>query len=131
MSLERLTFNHVWLGASNIPESQFEDYFKLDYETDDINDPSYKVCPFCIETGMRWYDEDLLVRIFFDQPLPIEQVLQELPSDKIRSAVFEQCKQLNISEANILYYYSDVDINSDNFSKSSLGVQYLGCFDYD
>lgn len=39
---------HLWIGSNHDSEEQYRHYFAMDYSTEgDVDDPAYKVCPFC------------------------------------------------------------------------------------
>lgn len=52
---------NLWIGNNFSSEDDYIRYFELDYSTDgDIDDPDYKICGFCKELGIKWYDEDFI-----------------------------------------------------------------------
>lgn len=57
--IERYEKIHAWVGANFSSEDDYLKYFELDYSVES-DDPAYKVCGFCRDIGVRWYDEDFI-----------------------------------------------------------------------
>lgn len=75
--IERYGKVHLWMGTNIEPESEYQKYFELDYNSE-LDEPSYKVCGFCKDIGQRRYDEDFIGIIpRKDKEVELDVLLQE------------------------------------------------------
>ncbi|WP_275389799.1 immunity 22 family protein, partial [Xenorhabdus bovienii] len=52
---------HLWIGNNFSSEDEYMKYFELDYSVEgNFDDPNYKLCQFCKDIGLQWYDEDFI-----------------------------------------------------------------------
>ncbi|PHN16752.1 immunity 22 family protein [Pseudomonas sp. ICMP 561] len=124
---------HVWIGTSFAPESEYQRYFELDYSTEDgFDDPDYRICGFCKDVGIKWYDEDFIGIIpRRDNLVTVDEILQDAPIDasdwdRAKAA----CAALGITEANAIFWYTDGDgVISVPPENSYNGLRYLGLFE--
>ncbi len=124
---------HLWIGASFVPEAEYNAYFELDHSTD-IDAPDYKVGGFCRDIGKRWYDEDFIGIIpRSDKLLSLDELLEE-------AAVYEEekpkikaiCHELGITKANALLWYQDEELVINKpYKENYNGLQYIGLFEGD
>ncbi|WP_256582678.1 immunity 22 family protein [Pseudomonas sp. Irchel 3A5] len=131
--LEKYEYVHVWVGINFSPESEYLQYFELDYSTEDgFDDPDYRVCGFCKDVGVKWYDEDFIGIIARrDTPVTVDEILKDAPID---SSDWERaknaCAALGIIEANAVFWYTDGDgVISISPEKTYNGLRYLGLFE--
>lgn len=123
---------HVWIGTNFAPDDEYMQYFELDYSVEsDFDDPNYKVCGFCKDIGVLWYDEDFIgiiprasVEVSLDEILIESSVDQdELPLLKKR------CAELGITKANAIFWYQDADLAIEEPIKDHYnGLKYIGMF---
>lgn len=120
---------HVWIGNNFSSAKVYSAYFKLDYKTKDIDSPQYKVCGFCQDLGIRWYDEDLIA---FPRPLkkalPISKLLNKfLGTANCIDQIVAECKKRGIDEANALAWYDAEDLKIKKpYRFDYNGLQYIG-----
>lgn len=134
-NIENLEKVYLWLGITNKSEEEFNQYFELDYSTEgDFDNPNYKVCGFCKDTGQLWYDEDFIGYIWFDEKLSITEILEdEAPIDETEwKKIKKICKELGITKANAIIWYSDASFEiSQPYKDNYCGLQYIGLFQGD
>ncbi len=118
----------LWLGDTNKNQSQFDEYFKLDY-SENIDDR--KVCGFCKDIGIKWYDEDFIGYLKFDQKMTISEILENVPvSPDDIDEVLSICKELDIEFVNSVYWYSG-EIESPSINKRYNELLYIGEYNLD
>lgn len=131
--LENYEKVHVWIGTNFSPESEYQTYFELDYSTEDgFDDPDYRVCGFCKDVGVKWYDEDFIGIIARrDKQVPVDEILQDSPIDPSEWAKSKAaCAALGITEANAIFWYTDGDgVLSIPPENSYNGLRYIGLFE--
>ncbi|MGJ8739170.1 immunity 22 family protein [Zobellia laminariae] len=115
----------LWLGKTSKNQIEFDEYFKLDYS----NNP--KICGFCKDIGTKWYDEDFIGYLKFDEEMSITDILEEVPisRDDINKVLIK-CEELNIRRANAVYWYSG-EIETPSQNKSYNELPYIGEYDLD
>lgn len=122
----------LWLGNTNKSQSEITEYFKLDYSVEgDFDDPNYKICGFCKDINEKWYDEDFIGYLKFNDNLSIEEILEEVPIALYeRDKILSICKELNIEEVNATFWYSgEIEAPSKDITYS--GLNFIGEFDLD
>ncbi|MCI0915359.1 immunity 22 family protein [Pseudomonas putida] len=129
--IERYEKIHVWVGSNFESEADYLRYFELDYSVD-IDDPSYKVCGFCKDIGIRWYDEDFIGIIpRRPQEVSLDEIIKESsvdPSelDRLRAG----CLSKGIAKANAIFWYSDGGVVvSEPLQVNYNGLVYIGLFE--
>ncbi|ELY4677571.1 immunity 22 family protein [Cronobacter turicensis] len=126
---------HLWIGSNFLSEEDYMAYFELDYSTEgDIDDPNYKVCGFCRDLGIKWYDEDFIGIIPREEnEVSLDILLEEaaVDEDEIKN-VRAKCKSLGIKKANAMVWYADAELNiKPDPSISYNGLKYIGLFEGD
>lgn len=117
----------IWLGTVTSNEETYLKNFELDYETEDFDDPEYKVCNFCKHINDDWYDEDFLGII----PLSKNQetaktLLSKTPlNTKNREQAESDAKSLNINSGNAILFYSG-ETREINLGETFEGLKYIG-----
>jgi hypothetical protein len=124
---------HIWIGTTFKEEDDYLQYFELDYSTEgDFEDPEYKLCQFCTDIGVEWYDEDFIGIIpLLERNVPITEILKEIPleQNEIEKVLFV-CTEIGLSIANAIFYYTDSELiiqkpYKDNYND----LKYIGVFD--
>lgn len=111
----------LWLGKTSKTEQEFNEYFKLDYSENE----NKKICGFCQDIEKRWYDEDFIGYIKFQNSVEILEILKEVPINKTeKESVVEKCKEIGLNNANAVYWYSDEITPNPNISYN--GLKYIG-----
>ncbi|QQE86506.1 immunity 22 family protein [Pseudomonas putida] len=129
--IERYEKIHVWVGSNFESEADYLKYFELDYSVG-IDDPSYKMCGFCKDVGIRWYDEDFIGIIpRSPQEVGLDEIIKDSsvdPSELDRLKAI--CLSKGINNANAIFWYSDGGIVvSEPLKKSYNGLVYIGLFE--
>lgn len=130
---ERYQKIHVWVGSNFSSDAEYAAYFELDYSTE-LDDPAYRVCGFCRDIGIRWYDEDFIGIIQrWPQAVGLDEVLTASSVDssdlpRLRAL----CVEKGIQRANAIFWYSDGGTVVSEPTKSSYnGLTYIGLFEGD
>ncbi|MNJ37360.1 hypothetical protein D3C77_321760 [compost metagenome] len=129
--IERYEKVHVWVGTNFSPDPVYLKYFELDYSID-MDDPAYKVCEFCQDLGIKWYDEDFIgIILRKTQEVGLDEILKESSVDPSElSNVKAECVRLGITKANAIFWYSDGGVVvSRPFKASYNGLAYIGLFE--
>lgn len=126
---------HLWIGSNFSSEEEYMHYFELDYsEEDGIDSPTYRVCGFCKDLGIVWYDEDFIGVIpRFDNNVTLDEVLVDAAVDESEiSFIKAKCEELGIKSANAIFWYQDPELvikKSDNQTYNNL--HYIGEYNGD
>ncbi len=126
---------HLWIGSNFSSEEEYMYYFELDYsEEDGIDSPNYRVCGFCKDLGIVWYDEDFIGVIpRFDNDVTLDEVLVDAAVDESEiSFIKAKCEELGIKSANAIFWYQDPELvikKSDNQTYNNL--HYIGEYNGD
>lgn len=126
---------HLWIGSNYSSEEEYMHYFELDYSGEgEIDDPNYKVCRFCQDLGIVWYDEDFIGVIpRFDNNVTLDEILVDAAVDESEiSLVKAKCKELGIKSANAIFWYQDPELvikEHDNQTYNNL--HYIGQYNGD
>lgn len=126
---------HLWIGSNFSSEEEYMHYFELDYsEEDGIDSPNYRVCGFCKDLGIVWYDEDFIGVIpRFDNNVTLDEILVDAAVDESEiSFIKAKCEELGIKSANAIFWYQDPELvikNSDNQTYNNL--HYVGEYNGD
>lgn len=123
---------HLWIGTNLAPLEKYAAYFRLDCTASSTEDPDYKVCGFCEDIGIRWYDEDF---IGYPEPLKkavdIKTLLEKLwgPQLPCEREIMDRCHELGIEKANALFWF-DASLASINkpYKDKYNGLEYIGKF---
>ncbi|CAM3327458.1 hypothetical protein BZK31_05500 [Pseudomonas floridensis] len=129
--IERYEKVHIWIGTNFEPEPDYQKYFELDYDAE-LDEPGYKVCGFCKDIGIRWYDQDFIGIIpRAEKEISLNELLKEAPVDSNSlENVKAECANLGISKANAIFWYSDGGIGVSRPYKASYnGLKYVGLFE--
>lgn len=130
-ALDRMDRVHLWIGTTKKQEEEYLEYFELDFSTEgDFSDPSYKVCGFCEDLDIKWYEEDFIGIIpLYEEEVELDEILEEaaVDSDEIDN-VKAICQSLGINKANAILWYADAEIEINNPKKSYNGLKYIGTF---
>ena len=118
----------LWLGKTSKSQTQFDEYFELDYSEDIDN---RKICGFCKDIGKKWYDEDFIGYLRFNEEMTVQEILKEVPiSADDTDKILDKCKELNLEFVNSVYWYSG-EIEIPSFDKKYNGLFYIGEFNLD
>lgn len=131
--IERYEKVHLWVGTNFEAESDYQKYFELDYSAE-LDEPTYKVCGFCKDIGIRWYDEDFIGIIpRSEQEIALDDLLKNSTLDPSElENVKAECANLGITKANAMFWYSDGGVDVSQPYKSNYnGLKYIGLFEGD
>lgn len=129
--IERYQKIHVWVGTNFSSEAEYLKYFELDYSVD-FDDPAYKVCGFCKDVGIRWYDEDFIGIIpRRSSEVSLDDILTESSVDMDdMDRLKAECLRLGVTKANAIFWYSDGGtILSQPIKTAYNGLKYIGLFE--
>ena len=125
---------YLWIGSNFMPVEKYEEYFELDYTTEELDSPEYKICGFCKDIGTNWYDEDF---IGYPEPLKKEidvgELIDKLISQGIdcRQKIIDQCHKMGITKANVLVWYKASEtVLKKPYKKNYNGLKYIGIFKF-
>ena len=118
---------HVWLGITAHTPEEFWQYFEINHAD---REAGRGASLFDREVGIGWYDDDLIGVYHFGRAVSLEAAVDELPTlqDTI-AAVLGRCAELNIGQANALFYYQDADLHVADTLRLYNGLRYLGVFE--
>ena len=120
---------HVWVGMTSDSLERYSRYFEIDHTERAAQRPA---SPFDTDLGTLWYDDDLIGVYYFEEPRPIDQAMDGLPvSPDVLGVISRKCLELNIGEANAVFYYTDATLIVTDPLKTYNGLNYLGAFDND
>ncbi|PIT40773.1 hypothetical protein BHC54_02320 [Snodgrassella alvi] len=115
-----------------MPIEKYNKYFELDYSTEDLDDPDYKVCDFCKDISDNWYDEDFIA---YPEPLKKEvdigKLIDKLISPELdcRQKIINRCHSLGITKANALFWYKASELTLKKpYKENYNGLKYIGIF---
>ena len=121
---------HIWVGTNF--DGDYDSYFKLDYSIEDIDDPSYKVCGFCKDIGLKWYDEDWIGVLRNPQIEDVDVFLSDLSvSDETLSEIKRVCINKGLEKVNAMFFYIDSNVKVRNKTKLYNKLVYIGEYDTD
>ena len=126
---------HLCIGSNFSSEEEYMHYFELDYsEEEGIDSPNYRVCGFCKDLGIMWYDEDFIGVIpRFDNDVMLDEILVDAAVDESEiSFIKAKCEELGIKSANAIFWYQDPELvikKSDNQTYNNL--HYVGAYNGD
>ena len=125
---------YLWIGTNFMPIEKYNKYFELDYSTEDLDDPDYKVCDFCKDIGDNWYDEDFLA---YPEPLKKEvdigKLIDKLIFSKLncKQEIINRCHSLGITKANALFFYKASELTLKKpYKENYNGLKYIGIFKF-
>ncbi len=117
--MEYMDYIFLWLGKTDKPETEFNNYFKLDYSNEN------KICGFCIDIDQKWYDEDFIGYLKFANIKNILEILDEVPiNPSEKDKVLQKCNEIDLKKANAVYWYSG--LIAPNYDKDYNGLKYIG-----
>jgi hypothetical protein len=126
---------HLWIGSNFSSEEEYLQYFKLNYDENvSTDDPTYKICDFCKDIGIRWYDEYFIGIIpRFEQEEDLDTILEEAAVDIDElDRIKETCSNLGIEKANAIFWYQDAELEiSKPYKENYSGLKYIGVFEGD
>ncbi|XLX40460.1 immunity 22 family protein [Ectopseudomonas mendocina] len=126
---------HVWVGSNFSQEDEYMSYFEIDHSTEgDFDDPNYKLCGFCRDLGIVWYDEDFIGIIpRCEHEVSLDEILTEAAVDEDELPLVKaRCEKLGIKKANAIFWYQDADLVLEQPIKDSYnGLKYIGVFQGD
>ena len=117
----------IWIGTVPLDEESYLKYFELDYKSDGLDDPRYKVCGFCKDIGFAWYDEDFIGIIpVMNHIVEVEKLISQTPlNSSNREQVKNDCLKMGIDKGNAILFYSGETreiISGEDFN----GLKYIG-----
>jgi hypothetical protein len=117
---------HVWAGVTLQSAEDFEKYFEIN--TVD-RDAGIGASQFDKDTGMKWYDDDL-IGVYYGDADDLDTSLATLPvSMNTVNAIRANCIKRGVTKANSLFYYEDADLEINDPDKKYNGLIYIGVFD--
>jgi len=126
---------HVWVGSNFSKDDEYMSYFEIDHSTEgDFEDPNYKLCGFCRDVGIVWYDEDFIGIIpRCEHEVSLDEILTEAAVDEDELPLVKaRCEALGIKKANAIFWYQDADLVLEQPIKDSYnGLKYIGVFQGD
>ncbi|PHM59280.1 immunity 22 family protein [Xenorhabdus sp. KK7.4] len=126
---------HLWIGNNFSSEDEYIKYFELDYSVEgNFDDPNYKLCQFCKDVGLQWYDEDFIGIIpRRDESVSIDEILVDAAVDQDEfQSIKDICDRLGIKEANAIFWYQDSELHIyPPYKEQYNGLKYIGLFEGD
>ncbi|WP_445373795.1 immunity 22 family protein [Photorhabdus tasmaniensis] len=126
---------HLWIGNNFSSENEYMKYFELDYSVEgNFDDPNYKLCQFCKDIGLKWYDEDFIGIIpRRDKSVSIDEILIDAAVDQSEfQSIKDICDKLGIEEANAIFWYQDSELHiAPPYKEKYNGLKYIGLFEDD
>ena len=120
----------IWLGTTELNEEEYSKYFELDYETEDFDDPNYKICGFCKDIGDLWYNEDFIGIVpVFEKKISVDKLISETPlTNSSKEQLKSDCLKMGIEFGNAILFYSG---NTRGIAKGEIfnGLKYIGEYD--
>jgi len=127
--MEKYNRIHVWIGKTNKSLEEFEEYFNLDSFYDAEEDEDFEKCGFCKEVIFsESYGEDFIGLDYKDDPISVEGILDEIPSSKAIPLILDKCNDLDIKDANAMFYYRDAELPKPEIGKKYNDLYYVGEF---
>ncbi|MFM9924230.1 immunity 22 family protein [Variovorax sp. H27-G14] len=132
-----LSYNrvHVWIGSNFCADEDYLAYFALDYSAEgDFDAPGYKLCGFCRDIGVPWYDEDFIgVMPRHRNNVSLDDILVDAAVDRDEfDAVKRRCKSLGVTQANAIFWYQDAELRMPEPVNATFnGLTYIGEFEGD
>jgi hypothetical protein len=119
---------HVWIGISDQGSETFYQYFAVN-EMD--RDAGVGASQFDKDLKTNWYDDDLIGVYYSENDKALTSALAELPlaSEAVGYLLASRCRELNIDEANAMFYYTDSNLVVTDAAKKYNALTYLGAFD--
>ncbi|MEB3900375.1 immunity 22 family protein [Pseudomonas putida] len=130
-NIERYKKVHVWVGTNFSSEVDYLKYFELDHSVD-LDDPAYKVCGFCRDIGIKWYDEDFIgIMPRRAKEVSLDEILMDAAVDSEHiNALKVECLKLGINKANAIFWYSDAGTSISKPLKLNYnGLKYVGLYE--
>ncbi|WP_423605358.1 immunity 22 family protein [Sphingomonas sp. MS122] len=129
---------HFWIGSTELDETQFGAYFdnppsywQLDVEDIEAVGSDVTGCGFCRDLGRKLlYDEDLLLVIWLEVPVPVEEIvaMSALASEDSARGVVAACAGRGIERANAMFVYADPTQEILDPARLFNGLSYVGLF---
>ncbi|MCS4225892.1 immunity 22 family protein [Sphingobacterium sp. BIGb0165] len=127
--MNRMSLIHLWIGKTDKSLEEFEEYFNLDSFYDSEEGEDFEKCGFCREvTFSESYGDDFIGLDYKDEPVSVEGILHEIPSSKIKALIVDKCRELNIAEANAMFYYRDAELPKPEIGRQYNDLFYIGEF---
>jgi len=123
---------HIWVGINY--NEDYDEYFNLDYSDNrDIDSPDYKVCRFCKDIGVKWYDEDWISVTQGPELVDIDVLLDDdlCVTEEILSVIKKICIEKGFQMANAMFTYTNPNIIIEDMNKTYNQLSYIGAFDTD
>ncbi|CDH06152.1 conserved hypothetical protein [Xenorhabdus bovienii str. oregonense] len=123
---------HLWIGSNFSSENEYMEYFQLDYSVEgDFEDPNYKLCQFCEDIGLQWYDEDFIgIILRHNKNISIDEILTDAAVDQSEfQSIKEISNKLGMKEANAIFWYQDSELHIKPPCKIGYNnLKYIGLF---
>ncbi|MEK9495003.1 immunity 22 family protein [Photorhabdus sp. P32] len=123
---------HLWIGNNFSSEDEYMKYFELDYSIEgNFDDPNYKLCQFCKDINLQWYDEDFIGIIpRRHENVSIDEILIDAAVDQSEfQSIKDICNRLGIKEANAIFWYQDSELSiNPPYKEQYNGLKYIGLF---
>lgn len=117
----------IWVGSFPTVEL-LEEYLKEQYEDDDV-----PISRFADDTGLDWYDHDLLEAQRYDEPLPVSVAISPLSfSASYIDAATEAAVRLGMGPIDTVVLLIDCSYTSERAARMAPSpLSFLGVFPYD
>jgi hypothetical protein len=117
---------HVWLGMSSKSQEEFSRYFEINQAD---KEAGVGASQFDKDIHIKWYDDDL-IGVYYSASDDLDAALDELPTSSAAiQAIAARCAELDITQANAMFYYEDADLKIADPNKKYNELTYLGVFD--
>lgn len=117
---------HVWIGKTSKDKESFSRYFEINPSERDAGTGASQ---FDKDVNIKWYDDDL-IGVYYDENYSLETLIDELPiSPEVQESIQARCIELEIKEANAMFYYEDADLTVSDVAKKYNDLTYIGSFD--
>lgn len=124
---------HFWIGSTTLDDERFFAYFDVPeaYWADEDLSAIDAGVGFNVDLGQEYaYDEDLLLVIRRDAPVPVAELVEEstLEAESSASAIVRACAEHGIHVANAMFVYADPRLPITDPGKTYNGLPYIGLF---
>lgn len=135
--MQRMSKIHIWIGFTEKTQKQFDQYF--DQRNAFMFDSQYRekdsseiiLSQFSKDLGNSHpFDEDFLTVYYNPDSDDRNLALEELADIDSFELLIEACNTFGITQANAMFFYTDMELQISDSSKQYNDLTYIGVFDW-